>query len=115
MARVESRQLRELFFFIESCLVGAIFQNWSERHRKLSLIVATLQTANLVTASFDSAKLAVRSDFFFGFLAGARGLGVGDDFFGHFTGDEIVMVKLHAVAGATLGHGGEAGGIVQHF
>jgi hypothetical protein len=43
--------------------------------------------------------------FFFSFLSGARGFGVGDHFAGDFGGHEIIVRKFHAVTGAALRDG----------
>ena len=43
------------------------------------------------------------------------GLRVGDHFLGYFIGNEIVMRKLHRVTCASLGHGGQIGGVTQHL
>ena len=43
------------------------------------------------------------------------GLRVGDHFLRYFIGNEIVMRKFHRVTCASLGHGGQVGGVTEHL
>ena len=53
--------------------------------------------------------------FFFYQLFAVGGFVGGDYFFGQFIGDYVVVGKFHGVAGAGLRHGGEVGGVGEHF
>src|SRR5438445_8022689 len=63
----------------------------------------------------DSPFMRHLLSFLFHRLAFARGFGCGDHFLGDFVWHEVVVRKLHRVAGAPLRHRGQVGGVAEHL
>src|SRR5712692_990839 len=110
MARVASPQWSLLLL-----LIGARFSRESVAAQQPNWRVPWLPEAVSSVFRVSLPFMKHLLSFLFHRLAFARGFGCGDHFLGDFVWHEVIVRKLHRVAGAPLRHRGQVGGVAEHL